>query len=180
MMSLQEVCSRLDRGEISSAQFLERFTRWVAAEIGCSRAGVWIFADTLEGRALRCAAMFDAPLDRMRMDGTTDMVPTQAAAYFEALKRDSCVVANNARTHPATIGFLDDYLLPLNVHSLMDVCFSVNGVMFGTFSCEQVGHAVVWTPRQLTLLRQIGARASLALMRAARSSIDTETFNASA
>ena len=168
---LQTISGRLERGEIDSGQFLEQFTRFVAARIGCSRAGVWIFIETSEGRALRCVALYDATLDRMV--AATDMVNTDVGLYFESLLRDGNVIAPDARSHPATLGFMDEYLLPLDIHSLMDVCFSVNGTLFGAFSCEQVGAAMDWTPRQFQALRRIGARASLTLMHAITSTVDT-------
>lgn len=169
--TIQHICGQLDRGEIDNAQFLEAFTREVARLIGCSRAGVWVFVDTAEGRALRCAAMHDTLSGRMV--SVTDMHNVEFGPYFETLMRDQCVLASDARTDPATVGFLDEYLLPLDVRSLMDLCFSVNGRLFGVFSCEQVGSTMVWSQRQLQTLRQVGSRASLALMHAASMSIDT-------
>ena len=165
------LCSRLERGEIDSAEFFERFTRALAGHIGCSRAGVWMFVDAGASLLLRCIAMYDAPTDRMVQVG--DIASAKDGAYFETLMRDDCVNAPNARTDPATAGFLADYLLPLDVHSLLDVCFSVNGVPFGIFSCEQAGAPTEWTAQQLRELRQIGSRASLTLMHAATASIDT-------
>ena len=165
------LCGLLERGEIDGPQFFERFTRRLAELIGCSRAGVWMFVDADEGRLLRCIAMYDATLDLMVQ--ASDIGYTEDGAYFETLLRNDCVVAPNAQADPATVCFLHDYLAPLNIHSLLDVCFSVNGVPFGIFSCEQVGAPVAWTQRQLQLLRQIGSRASLTLMRAATANIDT-------
>jgi GAF domain-containing protein len=162
---IQEICSRLDRGEIDRRQFLETFTREMAELIGCSRAGVWMFVNTAAGRSLRCMAMFDRVQDRM-VD-VTDIETQGAEPYFEALLRDGCVVAPDARHHPATRLFLDEYLTPLDIHSLLDVSFSVNGVVFGIFSCEQVGAPMKWTQRQLQWLRQIGSRASLTLLNVA-------------
>jgi len=57
---------------------------------------------------------------------------------------------------------------------VLDVCFSVNGVPFGTFSCEQAGAPLVWSQRQIQMLRQIGSRASLALLNAANAHTDTQ------
>jgi GAF domain-containing protein len=167
------LCGLLERGAITGPQFFERFTRALAAQIGCSRAGVWRFVDTdaVEGRLLRCIAMYDTTLNQMVQ--VADIVHAEDGPYFEALLSNDCVVAANARTDPATVGFLDSYLLPLNIHSLLDVCFSINGVPFGIFSCEQAGAPVAWTQRQLQLLRQIGSRASLTLMRAATATVDT-------
>jgi GAF domain-containing protein len=170
--ALHETCARLDRGEIDRTQFLESFTRELAALIGCSRAGVWMFIDTADGRALRCMAMYDRVRDHLVE--ATDMSTAYAQVYFDALERDGAVVAPDARNDPTTRVFVDTYLRPLDIHSILDVSFSVNGVMFGIFSCEQVGQPVKWTQRQLQWLRQIGSRASLTLLNAATAQAETD------
>jgi GAF domain-containing protein len=169
---VHEICGRLDRGEIDRNQFFDQLTRTVADLIGCTRCGVWVFVDTAEGRALRCMAMYDRRVDRIV--GAADIYNADSGPYFDTLVREGCVIASDARRHPATAGFLDDYLLPLDLHSLLDVCFSINGVPFGTFSCEQAGQPLVWSQRQVQMLRQVGSRASLALLHAATAMPDTQ------
>ncbi len=169
---IQDICGRLDRGEIDRDQFFDQLTRAVAELIGCTRCGVWVFVDTADGRALRCMAMYDRRLDRIV--GAADIYNADSGPYFETLVREGCVVASDARRHPATVGFLEEYLQPLDLHSLLDVCFSINGVPFGSFSCEQAGAPVAWTQRQVQQLRQVGSRASLALLHAATAAPDTQ------
>jgi GAF domain-containing protein len=82
------------------------------------------------------------------------------------LLNEGCVVADDARSHPATHGFLRDYLVPENVYSLLDVCHSVNGELFGVVTCEQVGRPVTWSARQLQTVRQLVSRAGLTLREA--------------
>jgi len=167
---LDGICGQLDRGEIDDSAFLEALMRHVAAQFGCSRAGVWFFRDGPDGRLLHCVTMYDARMNRT--EGAPDRVGVECSAYFEALLRDGSVVARDARMHPATQGFID-YLRRVDVYSSLDVCVSVNGVALGAFTCEQVGAPKAWTQRQLNVLRQIGARASLALMHAAKATVDT-------
>ena len=168
---VQDICGRLDRGEIDRDQFFEQLTRAVADLIGCTRAGVWVIVDTEQGRALRCMATYDRRVDRIVL--ADDMPAAAFGPYFHTLVNEGCVVAPDARHHPATSGFLDSYLVPQDIHSLLDVCFSVNGVPVGAFCCEQVGAACAWSQRQVQLLRQIGSRASLALLHAANAEADT-------
>ena len=168
---LQVISGRLERGEIDSAQFLEQFTRFVAMQIGCSRAGVRVFVDTAEGRALRSVAMFDAAQDRMV--SATDMQGAGSGPYFEHLLRDGFVSVPEAQSDPITAVFMADYLVPSDVVSLMDMCFAVNGELFGTFSCEQTGSPVEWSQRQIQSLRKIAARASLTLMHVVSATVDT-------
>jgi len=170
-LALQTLCGQLDRGEIHRGEFLDRFTREVALDIGCSRAAVRLLVNTESGAVLRCIAIFDAGRDAMAQ--ASDLPAGAADAYFDALLNDGCVVASDARSHPATSMLGPSYLEPQDVHSLLDVSFSVNGVLYGTFSCEQTGTAAAWTPHQLKRLREIGSRASLTLMHAITSEIDT-------
>jgi hypothetical protein len=168
---LQVISGRLERGEIDSAQFLEQFTRFLATQIGCSRAGVRVFVDTSEGRALRGVAMFDAVQGRMVT--AIDMLGAGSGPYFEQLLRDGFVSVPEAQANPIMAVFMQGYLLPSNVVSMMDMCFAVNGELFGTFSCEQLGEKIEWSQRQLQSLRKIAARASLTLMHVVSATVDT-------
>lgn len=168
---LQAISGRLERGEIDSARYLEELMRFVAAQIGCSRAGLRVFVDTAGGRALRCVAMYDAGLDRMV--AVPDILQPDDGPYLAQLQRDGSVTAGRAATDPVSAGALRRYLETSNVVSLMDMSFSVNGALFGTFSCEQLGTPVDWTQRQLQTLRKTASRASLTLMHVVNASIDT-------
>ena len=168
---LQVISGRLERGEIDSAQYLEQLMRYVAERIGCSRAGLRVFVDTADGRALRCVALFDASLDRMV--GAPDIVHARDSLYLERLRRDGSVVLPRASDDALGAGALREYLDGAGVVSLMDMSFSVNGVLFGTFTCEQTGTPIDWTQRQLQALRKIASRASLTLMHLVNTAIDT-------
>jgi hypothetical protein len=168
---LQVISGRLERGEIDSAQYLDQLMRHVALQIGCSRAGLRLFIDTDEGRTLRCVAMFDATLNRIV--SAPDIRHAADSHYLEQLQRDGNVTVTRAATDPANSGALGEYLAATQVAALMDMSFSVNGALFGTFSCEQLGTPVDWTQRQLQALRKIASRASLTLMHVLSTSVDT-------
>ncbi len=168
---LQAISGRLERGEIDSAQFLEELMRFVAAQIGCTRAGLRVFVETPEGRALRCVAMYDAGQDRMV--GAADILHPEGSPYLEQLQRDGSVAIDRAARDPIGTVPLQRYLDGSKIASLMDMSFSVNGALFGTFSCEQIGAPSEWTQRQLQTLRKIASRASLTLMHVVNAAIDT-------
>ena len=165
------LCNQLLDGAIETATFLERCARLTNAVIGCSRTGIWIFVPTAAGQILRCLAMYDADADRMT---TVPDEKREVQPYFEALETQGFVSASDADLHPATAGLFS----PLResarrpgrarVRSLLAASCAVNGHLFGAFTCSQVGERKEWTPRQLGMLRQIGAPASLALYRASR------------
>jgi GAF domain-containing protein len=171
LMALQDLCGLLDRGEIDRAEFLAQFTRRLAKDIGCSRAGVRILLAGEQGLLLRCVAMYDAVHGRVVRP--PDLRADDPAPFIDALARDGSVVAPDCGRHPATRPFLAGYLRPQDVRSLLDVSFSVNGVLYGSFSCEQVGGMQDWTPQQLQLLRRMAGRVSLALVNAITAELDT-------
>ena len=168
---LQIISGRLERGEIDSAQYLEQLMRFVAAQIGCTRAGLRLFIETPDGRALRSVAMYDAAQDRMV--APADIVHAGTDPYLERLQHEGYVTAPDAATDPVTAGALREYVLGNAIVSLMDMSFSVNGVLFGTFSCEQLDKRAEWTQRHLQSLRKIASRASLTLMHVVNASVDT-------
>ena len=54
------------------------------------------------------------------------------------------------------------------------LAFSVNGRLYGAFTCAQVDRQVEWTRPQLNCLRAVGMRVSLALANANRTPTDTQ------
>jgi GAF domain-containing protein len=171
LTAVQSICGLLDRGEIDRVQFLERLTRGMAELIGCSRGAVRLLIHGNAGRALRTLALFDAEHGGLR--SVPDMTAQDSDPYFDTLLRDGTVVAPDVALSPAAAPFLASYLEPQGVRSLLDVGFTVNGVLYGTFSCEQRGEPIAWVQPQIKLLRQISARASLTLMHAIDAQMDT-------
>jgi hypothetical protein len=74
---------------------------------------------------------------------------------------------------PVNVGALGQYLAAGDISAVMDMSFSVNGVLYGAFTCEQLGEPVEWTQRQLQALRRIASRASLTLMHVISMAVDT-------
>ena len=166
---LQLISGRLERGEIDSAQYLDQLMRYVATKIGCARAGLRLFVDGEASRTLRSVAMFGAALDRMV--AAPDIPVDETGAYFERLQRDGSVTATRQRGD--ALDAHADYLASGDVSAVMDMGFSVNGVLYGTFSCEQCGTAADWSQHQQQSLRKIASRASLTLMHVITQSVDT-------
>lgn len=162
---LHDLSLRLADREIDARGYLEQVAKLLTRWVGCSRAGLWTFVDTAQGPALHCVAMVDAGLPQ-RTGLPTDILSADHPAYFSMLLEEGCVVADDARSHPACVGFLDEYLRPQNVFSLLDVCHSVNGELFGVVTCEQVDAPVTWSARQLQTVRQLVSRAGLTLREA--------------
>ena len=172
LAEVQRLCADFDHHEIKRTEFLDRCTRLVAATIGCSRAGIWVFQGERPTLRLHCLAMYDATRDRMTQVPDEEGPPV--AEYFLALEQTGHVIATDARLHFATAGFFDRFLETNHVKSLLAAAFSVNGRLYGAFTCTQVGTEREWSRPELASLRVIGSRVSLALANADRSPTDTQ------
>jgi GAF domain-containing protein len=159
--NIDNLCAQLRSDEIERQVFVDECARLACREVGCSRAGLWVFAQTPSGLVLRCLGMYDARSESMVQ--VEDRVQQDSDIYFTTLRAQGSVVAVDAANHPATQGFYETGLRPRGVVSLLSVAFSLNGELFGAFTCSQVDHPAHWTRRQLAMLSRIGSRASLAL-----------------
>jgi GAF domain-containing protein len=168
LAEFQLLCGRLEHHELSPGEFVEQCTRAMAEAIGCSRAGIWLFEKEGEDRLLRCLGIYDRIADRMTR--VPDEVRHLVGAYFEALEKAGHVVAVDAVTHPATAGLFSQHANPNAVRSLLAAAFSVNGRLFGAFTCSNTREPMNWTRAQLATLKRMGARASLALAGPAQAS----------
>ena len=172
LAAVQRVCADFEQREIDLTAFLDRCTRLVTSTVGCSRAGIWVFQGEPSALRLRCLAMYDATRDRMTH--VPDEEGPSVADYFMALEQTGHVTATDARTHFATRGFFGQGLDVNNVKSLLAAAVSVNGRLYGAFTCTQVGSEQEWSRQQLASLRLIGSRVSLALANSDRSATETQ------
>ncbi len=158
---VEAACAGLSGRDSSREEFVEECVRITARAVGSTRAGLWVFANSERGRLMRCLGMYDHR--KTAMVAVADRSEDGAAAYFAELDRVGHVVARDARSHPATKSFFDGRLSDRGVRSLMAASFSLNGRMFGAFTCTQIDEPMNWSIRQLAILTRIGSRATLAL-----------------
>ena len=161
MLQVQSLCGQLDRRELTQTQFVAACSRLLSASIGCGRAGIWLVDEVGGVPVLRCLGLYDRAKDRMTMAPSESS--HRVGPYMDALRMTGHVLADDARLHPATAGLFADKLGELGVRSLLASAFSLNGELFGAFTCTQIGETRHWTSAQLATLKRIGARVSLAL-----------------
>lgn len=170
-LQVQFLCGQLDRREMTRPEFVEACSRLISASIGCTRAGIWLVDEAGDASLLRCLGIYDSSKDRMTLAPSESS--EQVSPYLHALRTTGHVLADDARFHPATAGFFADKLGENGVRSLMASAFSLNGELFGAFTCTQIGTPIHWTPVQLRTLKRIGSRVSLALAGATATSLST-------
>jgi two-component sensor histidine kinase len=65
--------------------------------------------------------------------------------YFKLFENETIIVTNNAMENPITQELKENYLIPHNVHAMMDVPIRIEGDIIGVICFENVGHEKKWT-----------------------------------
>ncbi|HEX6275275.1 MAG TPA: diguanylate cyclase [Polyangiaceae bacterium] len=128
----------LTRGDIDSA--LAQLTELATELLRVERASVWHFDK--HGLSIQCLDLFEAG-PRRHSRGTI-ITQEQAPRYFEALLRERCIAADDARTDPRTSQFTKTYLEPLGIAAMLDAPVFARGQMIGVVCHEHVGDARGW------------------------------------
>jgi len=119
---------------------LGRLTEDVAAVMQVERASVWMLSEDLQ--SLRCAALFESST-RHHSEGTL-LQSKDYPRYFEAIRSERQIRANDAHADPRTSEFTASYLLPLGITSMLDAGIQVDGNLIGILCFEHVGGPRAW------------------------------------
>ncbi|MDW8295986.1 MAG: GAF domain-containing sensor histidine kinase [Raineya sp.] len=80
--------------------------------------------------------------------------------YFDVIKNENIIVANDALNNPATYELAEIYLKPMGVKSLLDVPFFMSGKLAGIICFEQFSLRI-WQPDEIFFGVSIGTFLSL-------------------
>ncbi|QOL25600.1 CHASE domain-containing protein [Thalassotalea sp. LPB0316] len=119
------------------------------AKAGCEalnvrRFSIWLFSD--DDSKLVCHALYD--LDKNYFERGNVLSKSDYPAYFNALTSYTRISATDARSHPHTQEFLEGYLKPLNIRSMLDAGIIQGGQLKGVVCAEHVGENRQWLPEE--------------------------------
>jgi diguanylate cyclase (GGDEF)-like protein/PAS domain S-box-containing protein len=127
--------------QTSLEEALQIIARIAGQAMRASRVGIWEYEHTgvwLEGRVHYCA-------DTDSFGALVQLERKRYPRYFEALDTHRIIAANDARNDNRTHEFLDDYLLPVNIHSMLDATLRHGGRTSGVLCIEQMGTVRIWS-----------------------------------
>jgi len=125
---------RLERG-------LKRITQTCARSMGVDRVSVWAF--DAEIGALSCLCLWDQ--NSAAFEHGAVLKQREIPRYFEALSSQRLIDASDARQDSRTSELTDDYLIPLNIHAMLDATLRFEGRLRGVLCTEVVGKSRAWS-----------------------------------
>lgn len=106
----------------------------VAKTLKTDRASIWLF--NKERDCIILQQLYIVAEDNYYQD--TPIFKKDFKPYFEALDENPIIIADDAETHPATSCFLEGYLRPLGVKSMLDVPITYKGTIIGVICIESL------------------------------------------
>ncbi len=152
--SLLELASR-EKSDFPMA--LEAIIQTDSNIIQAERTSFW----SLHGDSLYCEVMYRRGRDAWEFG--LELQLTDYPVYFEALRANPMIAADDAQADPRTAEFAEDYLSPNRVTSLLDIPVWREGVLAGVICHEHVGPARTWTSEEQKFANSIGHLIALAL-----------------
>lgn len=122
------------------------------------RVSIWLFKNNLT--SLKCIANFD---EHNHLTNNMELEEEDYPAYFKAIIQSGILNAADARSNEYTECFNQSYFLPLNIYSLLDYTFTLEGRPVGVICCESLHHKVEWSDDEICSLIAIADAASLTI-----------------
>jgi cell division protein FtsB len=148
----------------STREAVEELARLTAHTLNVSRVSIWTY-DPL-GREFASVTCYDLESETFLDPMTLDL--SKFPRYEKALKTTRIIDAPDARTHLNTYEFTDTYLKPLDIHSMLDVTFSLDGELDGLICCEQQHTPRTWKSEDVIFASSVADITSLAYRSAQR------------
>lgn len=142
----------------------QELARLAAHTLKVSRVSIWMY--NVKERVLESVVCYDLRSQKFLEQMTLDL--SRYPAYEGALKTTRIIDAPDARTHADTHEFTETYLKPLDIYSMLDVTFSLDGELTGLICCEQQHTTRVWKSEDIIFASSVADITSLAYRNAQR------------
>ncbi|NLH17481.1 MAG: PAS domain S-box protein [Phycisphaerae bacterium] len=151
------VCPEIAAGQVESAA--RRITEQVCRTVNVRRAGVWLFNE--DGTELRCIDLFETPSQQHTSGAVLDR--RQFGKEFEVLDRAKYMAAHDALTDPCTAGYVEGYLKPLGISSMLDAVIRAGGTNLGILCLEHIGPPRQWQQDEIVFACQLADQVALTI-----------------
>ncbi len=145
------------------ATLAREITARAAAVLGVERVGVWLHDDSEP--LLRCLDQFEATPKRHGSGAV--LHESQLRSEHECLRESRYMAAHDALHDPRTAGYVECYLEPHGITSLLDALIRSSGRDLGALCFEHVGPPRTWQADEISFACQLADQLALALAKAA-------------
>ena len=145
-------------GEVEATA--RKVTEAAARQIGCERASVWLF--NTEETELRCIDLYEAT--PARHSSGLVLSDKEFGRELAILRDAKYVAADDPLTDPRTKGYVEPYLEPMGITSMLDTVIQAGGVNLGLLCFKHVGKDHHWEADEIAFANQLADKVRLAII----------------
>ncbi len=138
---------------------LSEIVRICTEIMNVSMCSIWEYG--VDERSITSIAVFDK--NHGKIEVAFKFFDSQVPKYFEEILKEQIIVAEDARQHPATMEFNDNYLIPNNIYSMLDLPYFVDGKFKGIICCEVKDEIRIFSPEDIAFVSSIVEIISIAI-----------------
>jgi len=112
-----------------------------AKTLSVERISVWLYQK--DGLSMENLDLYEVSKNRHSSDRAIRAI--DYPQYFRALEESRFISADDAHSDPRTIEYLEGYILPKGITSMLDAPIRLRGEVIGIFCIESVGKKRNWT-----------------------------------
>ena len=129
----------LNRGDLTTA--FQKITETASGTLEVARSSIWLYDRTKS--KMDCLDLYDRTLNQ-HTDGL-ELSAADYPVYFQALGEERAIAAFDAQKDSRTREFVESYLIPLGITSMLDTPIQIGGKTAGVLCLEHVGMPRYWT-----------------------------------
>lgn len=147
----------ISQGQLQAA--FQEITEVTAQLLQIERVSVWLF-DAAQAK-IECIDLFERSTQRHSQG--VELKVADYPKYFAAVMAEPILSVQDAWTDPRTSEFQQGYLDILNIASMLDSSFRLNGYIGGVICCEQIHEPRPWQQSEQNFVRSVANLISLTL-----------------
>lgn len=159
MRAQQKALLRLCEFSGSLEHAVQLVTRIMAETLRTSRASVWLYSQ--DRSRIECLDLYSRDSDAH--EHNLELNLADYPGYFGFMEFGDVIAAENAQQDERTCELNEDYLTPLNIQSLMDTPFKIDGEVRGIVCAEQQDQTKKWSIDEQNFARSVANVVSLML-----------------
>lgn len=130
---------------------VEVLTQTMSERLGNTRSSIWSYNSTSGSIVL------EKLYERQKNTFTTggELFRKDLPAYFKAVESEEIINAPDVFNHDALVEFRKGYLDVLNIKSMLDAPYFIDGKLGGVICCENQEVTINWTEEHVDFLRSV-------------------------
>ena len=157
-------------GSNDSEAALRFLTEQASMAMRVDRVGVWLLSE--DRTEMHCVTQFESS-GKVHTRGAVQ-ITANYPKYWEAIRKDSYINADDAQKDSRTAEFLDDLLIPMGITSMLDAGIQIDGRIKGVVCFEHTGPQRIWQADEQAFVNTIATIAAQILVNTERRRVDAD------